>query len=294
MAFFPGFTERRVHAHEVEINAVIGGAGPPLLLLHGYPQTHLIWHKIAARLAERFTIVATDLRGYGDSSQPPAGENHAAYSKRAMALDQVEVMRALGHERFAVAGHDRGARVAHRMALDHPRHIDRLALIDIVPTLHVYDNVTQAVASAYFHWFFLIQPNDFPEHYIGHDPARWINAVFGRWGADEKAFPAAVRAEYLRCFERPEAIRASCDDYRAAAGIDLVHDRADIKQKIGCPTLILWGANGVVGKNYDVLSIWAKRALHPRGLVLECGHFLPEERPEETLQAMLDFFGEEE
>ena len=287
--FFPGFTQRRITTPGAEINAVIGGAGPPLLLLHGYPQTHLIWHKIAPRLAQRFTVVATDLRGYGDSSMPAAGEQHAAYSKRAMAQDQVDVMATLGFERFRVVGHDRGARVAHRMALDHSARVEKLVLIDIVPTLHVYENVTQAVATGYFHWFFLIQPNDFPEHYIGKDPGKWLNGVFGRWGAQEEAFPRAVRDEYLRCFSRPEAIRASCDDYRAAASIDLAHDRADIDRRIGCPTLVLWGANGLVGRNYDVPAIWRERAADVRCLMLDCGHFLPEERPEETRQALEAF-----
>ena len=287
--FFAGFTHRRIVTSGAEINARVGGSGPPLLLLHGYPQTHLIWHKVAPRLAEHFTVVAADLRGYGDSSMPPAGERQAAYAKRAMARDQVEVMQALGFDRFFVAGHDRGARVAHRLALDHPTRVQKLVLIDIVPTLYVYENITQAVATGYFHWFFLIQLHDFPEHYIGKDPAKWLNGVFGRWGAQDEAFPAAVREEYLRCFSRPEAIRASCDDYRAAAGIDLEHDRADLEIKIGCPTLVLWGSIGLVGKNYDVLAVWRGHAHRVSGWALECGHFLAEERPAETLQALLDF-----
>lgn len=273
---------------------MVGGSGPPLLLLHGYPQTHLIWHKIAPRLAEHFTVVATDLRGYGDSSMPPGGEGCAAYSKRAMAQDQVEVMQALGFDKFLLAGHDRGARVAHRLALDHPASVEKLALLDIVPTLYVYENVTQAVATGYFHWFFLIQPHDFPEHYIGKDPGKWLNSVFGRWGAQDAAFPPAVRQEYLRCFSRPEAIRASCDDYRAAASIDLVHDRAGDrtggKHRLTCPTLLLWGENGLVGKNYDVLPIWRQYAHAVQGRALDCGHFLAEERPDETLRALKDFF----
>ncbi|MGH3851229.1 MAG: alpha/beta fold hydrolase [Pseudonocardiaceae bacterium] len=287
--FFPGFTRQRFITSGAEINALIGGAGPPLLLLHGYPQTHLIWHKIAARLAERFTVVAADLRGYGDSSMPPAGERQTAYAKRAMAQDQMEVMQALGYEKFSVVGHDRGARVAHRMALDHGARIGKLALLDIVPTLYVYEYMSQAVGTGYFHWFFLIQPHDFPEHYIGKDPAKWLNGVFGRWGADEGAFPAAVRDEYLRCFARPEAIRASCDDYRAAAGIDLDHDRADRGRMIGCPVLVLWGENGLVGKNYDVLAVWRERGRDVQGRALACGHFLPEEQPDETLRALVDF-----
>lgn len=287
--FFPNFNRRRINAAGAEINVLIGGAGPPLLLLHGYPQTHLIWHKIAPQLARRFTVVATDLRGYGDSSMPPPGEQHAAYSKRAMAQDQVDVMAALGFKRFRVVGHDRGARVAHRMALDHPECVERLALIDIVPTLHVYANVTQPVATGYFHWFFLIQPHDFPEHYIGKDPGKWLDGVFGHRGAQDETFPPAVRDEYLRCFSRPEAIRASCDDYRAAATIDLSHDRADIERRIASQTLVLWGINGLVGRNYDVLAIWRERATEVRGVMLDCGHFLPEERPEETRRALEDF-----
>jgi Predicted hydrolases or acyltransferases (alpha/beta hydrolase superfamily) len=274
------------------IHARIGGSGPPLLLLHGYPQTHVIWHKIAPRLAERFTVVAADLRGYGDSGKPASDPSHAAYAKRAMAADQVEVMAALGFRRFAVVGHDRGARVAHRMALDHPDAVERLALLDIVPTRTVFATVNQFVATGYYHWFFLIQPEPLPETMIGHDPAFYLREKLRRWcGPDKAAITAEAFAEYLRCFADPACIHASCEDYRAAATIDLVHDEADLVHKIGCPLLVLWGETGLVGRSYDVLAVWRERAVDVRGRSLPCGHYLAEERPEETLAALLAFLG---
>lgn len=289
---FESFETLDLATSATTIHARVGGSGPPLLLLHGYPQTHVIWHKIAPRLAERFTVVATDLRGYGDSGKPPSAPDHAAYCKRAMAADQVEAMALLGHRRFAVIGHDRGARVGHRMALDHPDVVARLALLDIVPTRTVFATVNQVVATGYYHWFFLIQPNGLPEAMIGHDPEHYLREKLKRWcGAGEGAITDAAFAEYLRCFNDPAAIHASCEDYRAAATIDLVHDVADATSRIGCPLLVLWGETGLVGRNYDVLAVWRDYATDVRGRALPCGHYLAEECPAETLAALRAFLG---
>ncbi len=288
---FEDFATRDIPTRETAIHTVIGGAGPPLLLLHGYPQTHVIWHKIAPALAERFTVVATDLRGYGDSGKPRSDAAHAAYSKRTMAGDQVEVMRALGFARFAVAGHDRGGRVAHRMALDHPDAVERLAVLDIVPTHEIFATVNQAVATGYYHWFFLIQGGDLPETLIGHDPDFYLRSKLKQWSGDTAAFTPEAYAEYARCFRDPACIHASCEDYRAAASIDLAHDEADMATKVACPLLALWGEKGLMHRHFDVLATWRKRAADVRGRVLPCGHFLPEEQPEATLAELLAFFG---
>ncbi len=287
---FDGFTAVRVDADGVSIDLVRGGDGPPLLLLHGYPQTHVMWHRVAPLLAERFTVVVPDLRGYGDSSKPPGGADHAAYSKRAMAQDQVEVMRALGHERFAVAGHDRGGRVAYRLARDHPERVTRLAVLDIVPTDTVYASTSRELATAYFHWFFLIQPFDLPERLIGCEPLRWLHASLGGWGTELASFdPDAVR-EYERCFADPDAIHASCEDYRAGASIDLVHDEADRGHRLACPLLVLWGTSGAMHAVFDVLATWGDRGDDVQGRALDCGHFLAEELPEETAAELVRFF----
>ena len=284
-----GFDQTRIATSGAEINVRKAGSGPPLLLLHGYPETHVMWHKIAPRLAERFTVVLTDLRGYGDSAKPPGGDDHAAYSKRAMAQDQVEVMAALGFERFAVVGHDRGARVSHRMALDHPERVTKAAVLDIAPTLYMYEHADMALASAYYHWFFLIQPFDLPERLIGADPDFYVDKKIGKWSKTEGCFSAEARAEYKRCFADPATIHATCEDYRAAAGIDLEHDRADLERKIACPLLVLWGAEGVIERTYDTLAVWRARAVKVSGRALPCGHFLPEEAPEETLAELVAF-----
>lgn len=272
-----------------EIQARIAGDGPPLLLLHGYPQTQAMWHRIAPVLARDFTIVLADLRGYGDSSRPPSGARCINYSKRAMAQDQVEVMAAMGFDRFMVAGHDRGARVAHRMALDFPDRVERLALLDIVPTRRVFDSVDQETAMRYFHWFFLAQPHPLPERMIGEDPERWLRGRLAAWARTKRAFNPQAVAEYIRCFSQPECIRATCDDYRAAAGIDLEHDRSDTR-KVTAPVLVLWGATGFVGQHYDVLREWRTCAQHVIGAGLDCGHFLPEEKPRETGDLLTEFF----
>lgn len=286
------FEQRKIDTGGATINLRIGGAGPPLLLLHGYPQTHVMWHRIAPALAAEFTVVLSDLRGYGDSSKPPGGDDHAAYSKREMARDQVEVMQALGHERFFVAGHDRGARVVHRMALDWPDRVRRAAVLDIAPTLTMYERTDMAFASSYYHWFFLIQPADLPERLIGADPDFYLEKKIGAWSRKTGCFAADALAEYKRCFRNPATIRATCEDYRAAAGIDLVHDRADSGRRVDCPLLVLWGDRGVVGRTYDVLSVWRERASDVRGRGIDCGHFLAEEAPDETLSELRTFFVE--
>jgi haloacetate dehalogenase len=287
-----GFERKRISTQEVAINVLRGGSGPPLLLLHGYPQTHAMWRKVAPLLAERFTLVLPDLRGYGDSDKPRGLPDHANYSKRAMALDQVEVMGALGFERFAVAGHDRGARVAHRMALDHPERVTRLAVLDIVPTRTMYARTTHEFAKAYYHWFFLIQPEPFPETLIGANPEAYLRKHMGGRFAGLAPFSPDGWPEYLRCFDDPATIHATCEDYRAAESIDLVHDDADFgRRKVECPVLVLWGRHGVIERCFEPLADWREYAGAVSGNSLDCGHYLPEERAEETAQAFMRFFG---
>ncbi len=287
---FEGFEQRRIDAGEVAINAVVGGGGPPLLLLHGYPQTHVMWRKLAPALASRFTVVATDLRGYGDSDKPVGDSRHETYSKRRMAEDQIAVMAALGYDRFRVAGHDRGGRVTHRMCLDHPDRVQRAAVLDIVPTHTIFANLNMEVAYGYYHWLFLSQPFDLPERLIGAEPDYYLERKLGQWSAGMEGFEAAALAEYRRCFRDPATIHASCEDYRAAATIDLVHDEADFDRRITCPLFVLWGAKGLMHKCYDVLDTWHAKGTDVRGRALECGHYLPEEAPAETLAEFLDFF----
>lgn len=286
---FEGFERVRIETEGASINAVCGGKGPPVLLLHGYPQTLVMWHLAAPRLAESFTVVATDLRGYGDSSKPEGGPNHAAYSKRAMAADQVEVMEALGFGSFAAVGHDRGGRVAHRMALDYPERVTKLAVLDIVPTHYVFATADKELATAYYHWFFLIQPYDLPERLIGADPDYFLGKKLGGWGTGIEMFVPEAYAEYERCFSDPKTIHASCEDYRAAATIDLEHDEADRDQRVECPLLALWGEKGVVERLYEVLEVWREYARNVRGRTLPCGHYLPEERPGETVGELVSF-----
>ena len=288
---FPGFDSRRIGGAGASVHAVIGGSGPPLLLLHGYPQTHAMWHRIAPRLAERFTVVCTDLRGYGDSDKPEGGECSVNYSKRAMAADQVVVMHALGFSRFMLAGHDRGGRVAHRLCLDHPHAVERVAVLDIAPTRIMYGNTDKAFASAYYHWFFLIQPFDLPERLIGADPVYYLRKKIGGWSGGLSPFDPRALAEYERCFRNPATIHASCEDYRAAAGIDLEHDAADDGARIACPLLVLWGAKGVVNRLFDPIADWGSVATDVQGRALPTGHFLAEEAPEETLAELQGFFG---
>jgi haloacetate dehalogenase len=288
--FFPGFEQRRIKTSGAEICLVTGGSGPPLLLLHGYPQTHLMWRKVAPRLAAEFTLVIPDLRGYGDSSKPPAGQDSENYSKRALALDQIETMAALGFERFAVVGHDRGARVAHRLARDHGEQIERLALLDIVPTLYRFETIDQKAATSSWHWFFLIQPNGLPERLIGAEAEFFLRYQLAALLRDPPKLEPEAFAEYLRCFRNPETIRATCAEYRAGASIDLEHDRADRGRRLTMPLLMLWGKRSSQGSGYDVLAVWRDHAEDVRGHAINSGHFIPEEVPEETFQALHEFF----
>jgi haloacetate dehalogenase len=286
---FEGFEHLQIKTAGATINVLKGGKGAPVLLLHGYPQTHVMWHKIAPQLANDFTLILPDLRGYGDSSKPPDGDDHFGYSKRATAQDQVEVMEQLGFKQFAVVGHDRGGRVAHRMALDHSERVTKLAVLDIAPTHKLYHNVSKAFATAYYHWFFLIQPAPLPETLIGNSAEFYLNSLLGIGRLKPHAITPEAFSEYLRCFRDPATIHATCEDYRAAASIDLVHDDADMDRKVTCPVLALWGEKGVMHRMYDVVAVWRERAVNVSGKALPCGHFLAEEAPEETLTELRSF-----
>ena len=297
MTWFDGFDSREFAVNGTTIFARFGGkaGAPPLLLLHGFPQTHVMWHRVARQLAPLFFLVMPDLRGYGDSGKPAAQDDHAQACKRAMAQDMVDVMTALGHESFLLCGHDRGARVSHRLAVDHPQRVRKLALIDIAPTLDMYDSTNMAFARYYYHWFHLIQPAPLPETMIGGNCKLYLHTKLGGWGGKGTSFiePQAL-AEYERCFCRAEAIHAACEDYRASAGIDLDHDRASRKagDKIACDTLLLWGERGIIGKLWDPLALWrAQCSASVEGKALPSGHFIPEELPTETAQALLGFYG---
>ena len=287
---FPGFTTHRIETRAVQLHCVVGGDGPPVLLLHGYPQTHAMWHRVAPPLARQFTVVCPDLRGYGDSGKPASDEAHAAYSKRAMAQDMIELMHHLGHRRFGLVEHDRGARVSHRLCLDHPDAVSQLAVLDISPTRTMYAHTDQAFATAYYHWFFLIQPYDLPERLIGADPSYYLRRKLGGWGTGLDHFDARALAEYERCFADPATIHATCEDYRAAASIDLVHDAASETQRIHCPLLVLWGERGVVHRLFKPLDDWRECADDVRGRCLPCGHYLAEELADETLRELQVFF----
>jgi haloacetate dehalogenase len=290
-SLFPGFAVQRIRATGTDIHCIVGGSGPPLLLLHGYPQTHVMWHRVAPALAREYTVVCPDLRGYGDSGKPASDATHAAYSKRAMAQDMVDVMRVLGFPRFRLAGHDRGGRVAHRLCLDHPDVVERVAVLDISPTRTMFHGTNQAFATAYYHWFFLIQPFDLPEKLIGADPLYYLHRKLGGWGTGLQHFDARALAEYERCFADPATIHATCEDYRAASTIDLQHDDADVAagRKVACPLLALWGDKGVVNRMFDPLRDWGAVAADVRGRALPSGHFLAEEAPEETLHELRAF-----
>jgi haloacetate dehalogenase len=285
--FFPEFKQLTTKTSGATINFVTAGSGPPLLLLHGYPQTHIEWRDVAPQLAKKYTVVAADLRGYGDSSKPADGDNHLNYSKRAMAQDQVEVMSSLGFQKFAVVGHDRGGRVAHRMALDHSDRVTKLAILDIVPTYKVLHSVTNELATANFHWWFLIQKAPLPETLIGNSAEFWLQSRFERIPPGVLSQPAF--AEYLRSLTLPGSIHGSCEDYRAGATIDLVHDAADLDHKISCPVLVLWGERGVWPKLYNVLEVWRERASNVAGRAMPTGHFIAEERPDLLLEELNKF-----
>ena len=294
---FENFTRTEIKTSGARIVTVYGGNGPPLLLLHGNPFSHLSWHKFAPRLAAEFTVVATDLRGYGDSEKPPGGNNHENYSFRAMAKDQIEVMAALGYDRFYAAGHDRGARVLHRMCLDHEQAVARAAILDIMPQHYLFNHVTKAWATFSWHWFFMIQPYDFPEHLMSADPDFFIEKKLAKTAQALSFFDRRALAEYKRYMRNPATVHAMCEDYRACATIDLDMDTLDFAagRKISCPVLLLWGATGGVGRNHDPgpAEIWRHYADDIRGAkALPCGHYLSEEAPEETYRELRDFFVE--
>jgi haloacetate dehalogenase len=289
---FEGFTATDIQGSAGALHTLRGGQGTPLLLIHGHPQTHVMWHRVANELARRFTVILMDMRGYGDSARPGPDTAHITYSKRAMALDAMAVMRHHGFGRFQVLAHDRGARVAHRLAVDHPEAVLRMLLLDIAPTLAMYENTTQAFARAYWHWFFLVQPPPLPEALIAGDPVRYIRSVMGKRHAGLAAFAPEAMAEYERCVQIPGSAESICEDYRASAGIDLEHDRADVgaDRMLTQPLRVLWGEHGAVGQCFDVLSLWRERALDVSGRSLPCGHYIAEEAPALLLDETLNFF----
>jgi haloacetate dehalogenase len=290
---FEGFTAQTIDTgNGIEIATRIGGSGPPLLLLHGFPETHLCWRKVAPELASQFTVVVTDLRGCGASSKPAGGPGHANYSKRAMAADQIEVMRRLGYDRFRLVGHDRGGRVTHRLALDHPGAVERMAVLDIAPTATMYARTSRAFAEAYYHWFVLIQPFDLPERLIGADPEYYLRRTLASWCKTDGALEEQAIAAYLAAFKSQGAIHAACEDYRAAATIDLDHDAADDRagRRLTMPLLALWGARGTIAREFDVLQTWREKSdSEVAGTALDCGHFVPEEAPDATVAELLRF-----
>ena len=291
--FFPDFTLERVAVRGGELRLRRGGEGPPLLLLHGNPQTHAMWHKVAPALAKRYTVVCPDLRGYGGSFKPPATADHAPYAKREMAKDMVELMAHFGHETFLVAAHDRGARVAHRLALDHPARVRKLALLDIIPTLEHFERADMTFALGYYHWFWFAQPHPFPENVISAAPDAWWRAHTSREPKPPEFFEREALADYLRAIHSPEMIRGMCEDYRAAATIDLEHDRASraAGEKLRCPLLVLWGRKAKIEAWYDALAIWRSYcAVQVTGGPVEAGHYLAEEAPGEVLAQLQAFF----
>ena len=289
---FEGFEQLQIEANGTTINLVKGGSGPPVLMLHGYPQTHAMWNKIAPRLAEDYTVICPDLRGYGDSGKPESDPEHLNYSKRTTAQDQVDVMKQLGFDKFFLVGHDRGGRVSHRLTKDHPDSVLKLTTLDIIPTRTMFQVVNKEFATNTYHWFFLIQPFDFPERVIGADPEFFARRGFDRVKDAGKVFTPEALADYIRCFKIPGTIHAVCEDYRAGASIDLVHDEADFDQKVNCPMLAMWSSTGYVGRTQDVLKVWQDYATDVRGLPLTCGHYIAEEMPDEAYSAIKDFLSE--
>ncbi len=291
MTLLPGFVSRTMRTGGASIHLRMKGQGDPVLLLHGYPQTHAMWHRVAPQLARDYTVVCPDLRGYGDSSKPKGLPDHANYSKRAMALDMAQVMSALGHERFHVVGHDRGARVAHRLARDHGRRVRTLTVLDISPTLKMYQGTNMQFAKAYYHWFLLIQEAPLPERLLEGQVPFYILKRLGRGKSGLKHFAKEALAEYERAFKDPRTIHSTCEDYRAAATIDLIHDQRD-KAKLKMPVLALWGKHGVIEALFNCLSDWREVAADVRGRALPCGHFIPEEKPRELLAELRRFWGQ--
>jgi haloacetate dehalogenase len=287
----PGFEYRRMDVAGMTVSYAISGSGPPVLLLHGYPENHLMWRHVAPFLARDHTVVLADLRGYGDSGKPVPDAAGNLYSKRFMARDQAGLMRQLGFGQFQLVGHDRGARVAHRLVLDHPGTVTRLAVLDIVPTRHVLGNVTRGLATAYYHWFFLIAPNGIPEHLIAADPGYWIRSFISPLLGEGASIEPEVMEDYIRCFRDPGTIAGSCADYRSGASTDLVHDEETFAagQKIECPVLALWGKQAFVGRGYEPLGVWQQYATDVRGHALPTGHFLPEEAPDQVSAALREF-----
>jgi haloacetate dehalogenase len=290
---FPGFESRRFTTQGAEIFARVGGEGPPLFLLHGYPQTHVMWHLIAPKLAEHFRLILTDARGYGASSIPATVPDHSTFSKRAMARDVIEIADQLGLERFFVCGHDRGGRVAYRLALDHPGRIDKLVTLDIVPTWDMWNRITPGLAMKSFHWYFLAQAEPWPEEMIGRDPVGWLDHKLSLWGGsgDLSVFAPEALAHYRAFFSEPERLHATCEDYRAGATYDLAADDTDRKaaKRITCPMAAFWGEKGIPSRTSDPLAIWREWADDLRGGPVASGHFLAEEAPEETAKVMLHF-----
>jgi len=286
------FQALTVERNGVQLHSRVGGEGPPLLLLHGHPQSMVMWHRVAPELAKTRRVVLMDLRGYGDSARPPADAEHLNHSKREMALDALAVMQQHGFDRFDVLAHDRGARVAHRLAVDHPQAVQRLMLLDIAPTLGMYEHTSEAFARAYWHWFFLIQPSPLPEALLDAGPAQYVRSVMGSRHAGLAAFAPEALAEYARCSELPGTSVSICEDYRASATIDLDHDRADVAagRKLTQPLRVLWGEYGSVARCFDVLSLWRERALDVSGHTLPCGHYLAEEAPERVIAEAQTFF----
>jgi haloacetate dehalogenase len=291
---FEGFSAHRMATRDADIFALTGGEGPPLLLLHGYPQNHVMWHRVAPRLAGSFSLVIPDLRGYGDSAGPAPDAQHLNYSKRTMAADMIELMTALGHSRFAIAGHDRGGRVAYRLALDRPERVVRVAALDILPTFEVWQRMNRDAAMRSYHWLFLAQPAPLPEHFIGLDPDFYLLHLLNRWAGSPDVLDPASVAEYARHFRKPSVIEATCEDYRAGASVDLEHDRADREsgRRLSCPLLVLWGRRYLAGQAASPLDVWRPWAGDVREVALECGHFLAEEQPEGCAAALQEFFGE--
>ncbi len=294
---FEGFERSRIDAGGVGIAVVHGGSGPPLLMLHGYPQSHVEWHAVAPRLAERFTVVCPDLRGYGDSDKPEPQADHSTYCKRTSAADQVAVMRALGHETFHLVGHDRGVRVGLRLALDHAERVRSFTALDVVPSLEAFENMDAALAFSWFHWNLMRQPSPLPETVFSSNPRLFLDFFLEQWSAVPNSFAPEAYAEYLRCFSDPGTVRTMCADYRAVA-LDLEHDRADRDRKLACPVLVLWAGNmprrpgWQTGARLDMMEVWRGRAPGARGRPMDCGHFIPEEAPEELLAELLAFLPE--